>query len=62
MSDVRLWTPSHGREKAGRLARTYIQQLCTDTGGSPGDLSKAIDNREEWREMVRNIRADTATR
>ena len=28
--DVLLWTPTHGRAKAGRPARTYIQQLCED--------------------------------
>ena len=28
ISDVLLWTPTYGREKAGRPARTYIQQLC----------------------------------
>ena len=28
MSDVLLWTPSHGQAKAGQPARTYIQQLC----------------------------------
>ena len=26
ISDVLQWTPSHGREKAGRPARTYIHQ------------------------------------
>ena len=30
--DVLLWTPTHGCAKAGRPARTYIQQLCEDTG------------------------------
>ena len=29
-SDVLFWTPTHGRAKAGRPARTYIQQLCED--------------------------------
>ena len=29
--DVLLWTLSHGRAKAGRPARTYIQQFCADT-------------------------------
>ena len=29
--DVLLWTPTHSRAKAGRPARTYIQQLCEDT-------------------------------
>ena len=32
ISDVLLWTPSHGRAKAGWPAQTYIQQLCEDTG------------------------------
>ena len=30
ISDVLLWTPSHGRAKEGRPSRTYIQQLCAD--------------------------------
>ena len=34
ISDVHLWTPSHGRAKAGRPSRTYIQQLCEDMGCS----------------------------
>ena len=29
--DVLLWTPTHGRAKAGRPARTYIQRLYEDT-------------------------------
>ena len=61
MSDVLLWTPSHGRAKAGHPVWTNIQQLCTDAGCSPEDLPKAMDDREVWREMVRNIRADSAT-
>ena len=61
ISDVLLWTPSHGRAKAGRPARTYTQQLCTDTGCSPEDLPEAMDNREERRERVWDIRADSVT-
>ena len=57
ISDVLLWTPTHGRAKAGRPARTYIQQLCEDTGCSPEDLPEAMNDREEWRERVRDIRA-----
>ena len=48
ISDVLLWTPSHGRAKAGQPAWTYIQQLCEDTGCSPGDLPKAINDKEGW--------------
>ena len=57
ISDVLLWTPTYGRAKAGRSARTYIQQLCEDTGCSPEDLPEAMNDREKWREKVRGIRA-----
>ena len=56
ISDVLLWTPTYGRAKAGRPARTYIQQLCEDTGCSPEDLPEAMNYREKWRESVRDIR------
>ena len=55
--DVLIWIPTHGRAKAGRPARTYIQQLCEDTGCCPEDLHRAMNDREEWRERVRDIRA-----
>ena len=58
--DVLLWTPTHGRANAGRPARTYIQQLCEDTGCCPEDLPRAMNDREEWRERVRDIRATSA--
>ena len=32
ISDLLQWTPSHGRAKAGRPARTYIREHCADTG------------------------------
>ena len=59
-SDIESWTPTHGRAKAGRPARTYIQQLCEDTGCCPEDLPRAMNDREEWRERVRDIRATSA--
>ena len=58
--DVLLWTPTHGRAKAGRPSRTYIQQLCEDTGCCPEDLPRAMKEREEWRERIRDIRATSA--
>ena len=45
ISDVLLWTPSHGRAKAWRPTRTYIQQLCVDTGCSPEDLPEVMNDR-----------------
>ena len=61
ISDVLLWTPTYGRAKAGRPARTYIQQLCEDTGCSPEDQPEAMNDREKWRERVRYIRAGGTT-
>ena len=46
ISDVPLWTLTYGRAKAGRPARTFIQQLCDDTGCSPEDLPEAMNDRE----------------
>ena len=61
ISDVLLWTPTYGRAKAGRPAQTYIQQLCEDTGCNPEDLPEAMNDREKWRERVRDIRAGGTT-
>ena len=61
VNDVLLWTPTYGQAKAGRPARTYIQQLCEDTGCNPEDLQEAMNDREKWREMVRDIRAGSTT-
>ena len=61
ISDVLRWTPTYGRAKAGRPARTYIQQLCEDTGCNPEDLPKVMNDREKWRERVRDIRAGSTT-
>ena len=49
ISDVLQWTSSHGRVKAGRPARTYILQLCEDTGCSPDELPEAMNDRLCWR-------------
>ena len=43
--DVLIWTATHGRAKAGRPARTYIQPLCEDTGCCPEDLPRAMNDR-----------------
>ena len=62
ISDVLLWTSIYGQTKAGRPARTYIQQLYEDTGCSPEDQPEAMNDREKWRERVRDIRAGGSTR
>ena len=61
ISDVLLWTPAYGQAKARRQARTYIQQLCEDTGCSPEDLPEVMNEKVKWRERVRNSRASSTT-
>ena len=46
ISDLLLWTRTYGWAKAGWPARTYIHQLCGDTGCSPEDLPETIN---DWR-------------
>ena len=62
ISDVLVWTPSYGWAKAGWPAQTYIQQLCEYMGYSPEDLLDVMNDREKWREWVRDICADGMTR
>ena len=45
-SDVLLWTSAHGRAKAGRSAKTYLQQLCANKGCSLEDLPGVMNDRE----------------
>ena len=59
--EILLWTSSDGRANVGRPVRTYIQQLCAVTECSPEDPPEAMNDREEWRERVRDIPADGAT-
>ena len=55
ISDVLLWTPAINQAKSGRPARTYLQLLCEDMGCSPEDLPELMNDREKWRERVRDI-------
>ena len=55
ISDVLLWTPTHGCTSIGWLARTYLHQLCVDTGCSLEDLPGVMDDRDGWRESGKSI-------
>ena len=61
ISEILLWTLSHGQANAERLARTYMQQLCADTGCSLENQSGVLEDREGWQERVKEIRADATT-
>ena len=61
ISDVLRWTPTYGRAKAGWPAQTYSQQLCEDAGCSSDDLPEAMNDKEKWRERVRDVCAKSTT-
>ena len=48
ISDVFLWTPSHGRAKFDRPTRTCQQQFCMDTRSCLEDLPWVVDDKDEW--------------
>ena len=50
ISDVLLWTSTHGCASVGQLARTYLNQLCADTGSSLENLPGAMNDGDRWRE------------
>ena len=62
VSDVLLWTPTHGQTSVGRPAKTFIKQLSEDVGCLPEDLPNAMDDRDGWRERVSVIRASSTPR
>ena len=48
ISYVLQWDPSHGPARVRRPARTYLQQLSTDSGISMEDQRGAMYDRYEW--------------
>ena len=58
---VLLWIPKYSLAKVGRPGRTYIHQLCEDTGCSPEDLPEAMNDWEDWQEKVRDVCPSSTT-
>ena len=46
---------------AGQKQDVQLEQLCEDTECSPEDLPEAMNDREKWRERVRDICASGTT-
>ena len=61
ISDVLLWNPAHRWAKVGQPAITYIQQLCAYIRCSLEDLLVVMNDRDRWRERVREIRASSTS-
>ena len=62
ISDVLLWIPTHGWAKAGWPARNiHSANYVRIWDVVPEDLPEAMNDREKWRERVRDIRATSTT-
>ena len=57
ISNIFSWVPTHRCTSDGQSTRTYIHQLCEDTGCSLEDLLRAMDDRDRWWERVRELHA-----
>ena len=62
ISHILQWTPSHRRARVGLPTRTYLQQFCIDTQYNLEELPEVMDDRDEWWERVREIRASNVTK
>ena len=61
ISEVLQWSPLHRRASVGLPTRTYLQLLYMDKGCSLEDLPEVMDERDEWRERVREICTNSTT-
>eukprot|EP00795_Rhopilema_esculentum_P015882 gene15882-7214_t len=49
-----LWQPTHGKQKPGRPCITYMDQLLNDTGLDCTNINRVMENREEWKKLVKD--------
>ena len=54
ISDVLIWTPTHGHTSFDTPTRFYIHQLCAHTGCSQADLPRMIDW-DGWQESGNSV-------
>ena len=52
VKNVLLWTPNHGTTKIGQPRKTYVKQLCDDTGLMTEKLKKSMKDRMTWKKIV----------
>ena len=55
LSNILVWIPIHGHNSVSWPAKTYIKQLCMDTGCRLEDLPRAMVDRDEWQERLKRI-------
>ena len=52
VKDVLLWMPNHGTTKLRRPRKTYVKQLCDDTGPTTEELKTSMKDRTTWKRIV----------
>ena len=52
ISNIFPWTPTHGHSRVGQLVKTYINQLCANTGYCPEDLLRAMSDKNGWHALM----------
>ena len=57
ISSTLLWSQRHDHQGVGRPHKTFIDQLCQDTGCNPEELPAAMEDRKGWRIRVKEARA-----
>ena len=61
ISKVLQWNPTHGCASIGRPERTYLHQLCVDTGCSLKNQPRVMEDRDAMRERFSEIHAFSMT-
>ena len=61
ISNILLWTPTHGHTNVGLPGKTNIHQLCVDTGWHLENLSRAMSSRNRYWVSVKGIHAISMT-
>ena len=51
-----LWEPKYGKRSRGRPHATFMEQVYRDTNLRKEDLMTAMQDRVEWRKIVKGVR------
>ena len=62
ISEILLWTPTYGHTSVGQPPKTYIQQICVDTGFCLENQLRAIDDTDGWKERERERERERESR
>jgi len=46
-----LWVPQHGKRSRGRPHKTFLDQICEDTGLELDQLGEAMCDKRKWRDL-----------